>query len=147
MSSAVEVQSFNHWTTSKIPQESFLKPRDRRTLPRASLLLKTYGPDTILMKLYHVLHVLGQNPKCGRKARLSATTGENLCPLLSFYPEIRTTDQLFHKRRVSQMPPILGRSQGEILIKSNFLDITLSFPRRAALKQTRTPVASSFYAK
>lgn len=71
---------------------------------------------------------------------------ENLCLLLSFYPEKRTTDQLF-PRRSSQMPPILGRSQGEILIKSHFLDITLSFPRRGALKQTRTPVASSFLCK
>lgn len=68
-------------------------------------------------------------------------------PITFLLPRERTPDQLFHKRRVSQMPPILGRSQVEILIKSNFLDITLSFPRRAALKQIRTPVASSFYAK
>ena len=45
------------------------------------------------------------------------------------------------------MPPVLGRSQAEILTKSNFLDITLSFPRRVALKQTRTPVASFLLCK
>lgn len=67
-------------------------------------------------------------------------------PIMFLLPRERTPDQLFHKSRVSKMPPVLGRSQAEILFKSNFLDITLSFPRRTALKQIRTPVASSFCA-
>lgn len=68
-------------------------------------------------------------------------------PVTCLLPRERTSDHLFHKRRVSQMPPVLGRSQAEILTKSNFLDITLSFPRRVALKQTRTPVASFLLCK
>lgn len=67
-------------------------------------------------------------------------------PITLLLPRERTPGQLFHKRRVSKMPPILGRSQAETLFKSNFLVITLSFPGRTALKQIRTPVASSFYA-
>lgn len=68
-------------------------------------------------------------------------------PIIFLLPRERTPDQLFHKRKVSKMPPILGKSQVETPFKSSFLDITLSFPRRTALKQIRTPVASSFKAK
>lgn len=72
---------------------------------------------------------------------------ESICVITFLLPRERAPGQLFHKRKVSKMPPILGKSQVEIPFKSSFLDITLCFPRRIALQQIRTPVASCFKAK